>query len=53
MNQIFTFSVSRVSFAGEEAAENMRRYSEIGTKYVKIIKNVIKENNLHLFETEV
>lgn len=38
-------------FTGDVAAEKMRRYSQIGHKYVEIIRNVIKENNLHLFDS--
>jgi Bax protein len=37
-------------FTGHAAAEMMRRYSQIGRDYVRIIKSVIKENDLHLFD---
>jgi Bax protein len=38
-------------YTGEVAAENMRRYSQIGEQYVKIIKSVILENELHLLDS--
>ncbi len=37
-------------FQGYIAAEKMHRYSEIGDEYVRIIKNVIKENEWHQFD---
>lgn len=40
-----------VDYTGDVAAENMRRYSQIGEQYVEIIKSVIIENELHLFDS--
>lgn len=37
-------------FTGDVAAEKMRRYSQIGHEYVRIIKNVIEENELQIFD---
>lgn len=47
----YTHMIDGRDYTGEVAAENMRRYSQIGEKYVKIIKNVILENELHLFDS--
>ncbi len=47
----YAHMISGREYTGEVAAENMRRYSQIGMEYVKIIKSVIMENELHLLDS--
>jgi len=50
-NERYAHIMNGQEYSGEVAAENMRRYSQIGKEYVRIIKNVIMENELHLLDS--